>query len=201
MVRKSPAILAYNPDAGKVPLRRIKFKPVDFFGSQSFMPTSNPLDILLRHDQWATRQILLACEKLTIDQFHQRFPMGPGSLHDTTTHIMGAMRAWNDTLAGRPRQPRLEGTKRTVGELLAILDEQCMELSRAAAAFPLDHTATISREGKEYVFSRGEILTHVTTHGMHHRAQCLNMLRQLGVSPLPLSSVIEWVRTIDSPAV
>jgi uncharacterized damage-inducible protein DinB len=36
------------------------------------------------------------------------------------------------------------------------------------------------------------VLTHVTTHGMHHRAQCLNMLRQLGVTPLPPSSVTEW---------
>ena len=27
---------------------------------------------------------------------------------------------------------------------------------------------------------------------MHHRAQCLNMLRQLGVTPLPPSSVAEW---------
>jgi uncharacterized damage-inducible protein DinB len=30
------------------------------------------------------------------------------------------------------------------------------------------------------------------THGMHHRAQCLNMLRRLGVQPLPPSSVAEW---------
>jgi uncharacterized damage-inducible protein DinB len=27
---------------------------------------------------------------------------------------------------------------------------------------------------------------------MHHRAQCLNMLRHLGVTPLPASSVTEW---------
>ena len=158
------------------------------------MPTSNPLDILLLHNQWATRQILLACEKLTADQFHQRFPIGPGSLHDTTTHIVGAMHIWIDRLAGQHQRPRLEGTRRIVGELLALLDEACMELSRAAAAFPLDHTATMTRGAKEYTFSRGGILTHVTTHGMHHRAQCLNMLRQLAVDPLPTSSVVEWLR-------
>jgi uncharacterized damage-inducible protein DinB len=37
----------------------------------------------------------------------------------------------------------------------------------------------------------------VATHGVHHRAQCLNMLRHLGVKPLPLSSVAEWSRTAD----
>jgi len=51
--------------------------------------------------------------------------------------------------------------------------------------------------GKQYAFTRGAILAHVTTHGMHHRAQCLNMLRHIGVSPLPLSSVLEWMRTVD----
>jgi uncharacterized damage-inducible protein DinB len=43
---------------------------------------------------------------------------------------------------------------------------------------------------------RGAVLTHVTTHGMHHRAQCVNMLRQLGAD-IPLNSVIEWMLTVD----
>lgn len=165
------------------------------------MPTTNPLDILLVHNQWATRQILLACEKLTSEQFHQRFPIGPGSLHDTTTHILGATQTWIDLLAERPVRPRLEGTKRSIGELLAMLDELSMELARSAAAFPLDHTVSMSRGGKNYVFPRGGILAHVTTHGMHHRAQCLNMLRQLAVDPLPPSSVAEWMRSVEYPAI
>ena len=39
---------------------------------------------------------------------------------------------------------------------------------------------------------RGVMVIHVTTHGMHHRAQGLNMLRHIGVTPLPPSSVTEW---------
>jgi uncharacterized damage-inducible protein DinB len=38
----------------------------------------------------------------------------------------------------------------------------------------------------------------VTTHAMHHRAQCLNMLRHLGVTPLPPSSVAEWTWLADT---
>ncbi|RMH26245.1 MAG: hypothetical protein D6693_07555 [Planctomycetota bacterium] len=41
------------------------------------------------------------------------------------------------------------------------------------------------------------MVTHVCTHGMHHRAQCLNMLRRLGVETLPPSSVVEWMLTAD----
>jgi len=32
---------------------------------------------------------------------------------------------------------------------------------------------------------------------MHHRAQCLNMLRQLGVDPVPPSAVVEWIMMVD----
>ena len=48
-----------------------------------------------------------------------------------------------------------------------------------------------------FTFARGAVITHVTTHGMHHRAQCLNMLRQLGVEQLPPSAVVEWVFMAD----
>ncbi|MDB5354509.1 MAG: DinB family protein [Phycisphaerales bacterium] len=159
--------------------------------------TSNPLDILLAHDLWANRQIFDACAKLTPEQFHQRFEMGPGSLHDTATHILGAMRVWGDLLAGREQRPRLEGARRTPGELLALLEEISADLAASARAHPTDDLVTRVREGKTYTFPRGGVLAHVTTHGMHHRAQCLNMLRHLGVTPLPPSSVAEWMMMVE----
>jgi hypothetical protein len=35
---------------------------------------------------------------------------------------------------------------------------------------------------------------------MHHRAQCLNLLRRLGVEKLPPSSVLEWMMMVDTNA-
>ncbi len=154
------------------------------------MPTSDPLTILLKHDHWATNQILDACAKLAPEQFHKRFDMGPGSLHDTLTHMLAAQRAWADMLHHREMRPRLEGTQQTVESLKPMFDESTADLT--AAARSLDQTITRERGGKTYTFTRGAVLTHITTHGMHHRAQCLNMLRHVGVSPLPHSSVAEW---------
>jgi uncharacterized damage-inducible protein DinB len=156
------------------------------------MPPSNPVEILLEHDRWATRNIIQACAALPEDQFHRRFEMGPGSLHDTTTHILGAMRSWGDVIAGREARPRLEGTRRTPSELLSLLDEIAGDFAATARSRPHDELVSAERGGKKYTFTRGAILTQIMTHGMHHRAQCLNMLRQLGVSPLPQSSVLEW---------
>jgi uncharacterized damage-inducible protein DinB len=161
------------------------------------MPTSNPIDVLLGHDQWATRNIIETCSHLSHEQFHQRFEMGPGSLHDTTTHIVTAIRVWADLLAGREQRPRLEGTERTTAELLSLLDEAAADFSALAAQYPLDDVVTRQREGKTFRLSRSGVIAHVATHGMHHRAQCLNMLRQLGVKPLPPNSVADWMNMAD----
>ncbi len=162
---------------------------------------SNPVEILLTQNRWATRNLIEACATLPEEQFHQAFEMGPGSLHDTTTHILGAMRGWGDMLAGREQRPRLEGEKRTPQQLLELLDEIADDLEASASAHPTDEEVSGSRGERTFTFTRGAVLTHVTTHGMHHRAQCLNMLRQLGVDPLPPSAVVEWILMADGAPV
>ena len=162
------------------------------------MPASDPIEILLTTNRWATRQIIDSCAALTSEQFHQSFDMGPGTLHDTIVHILGAMRGWGDMLAGREQRPRLEATQCSTEQLVQLLDEISDDLEHSARSHPCDEIVSGSRGGRDYRFTRGAVLTHVTTHGMHHRAQCLNMLRRLGVEPLPPSSVIEWVLGVDS---
>lgn len=159
------------------------------------MPESDCLQILLSHDRWATGQVLGACAGLTDEQFHRRFEMGPGSLHDTVTHVIGAMRIWIDTLKQVEPRPRLEdeGRRRTPGELLVLLSETWREFVAEGKRRPLAEVVTRRRrDGVTFDITRGAVLAHVVTHGMHHRAQCLNMLRHLGVKPLPPSSVTEW---------
>lgn len=165
------------------------------------MPHSNPLDILVIHDLWATQQILGACKPLSDEQLDRQFEMGPGTVRATITHMIAAMNAWADTLAGRANRERVDGNgvKYSVAQLEQMIGDSTREFSELAHAHPLDEIVTRERLGKVYRFTRGAILTHVATHGMHHRAQLLNMLRQLGVSPLPMSSVVEWVRAVDDP--
>ena len=159
------------------------------------MPPSDPLDILLSHDRWATEQVLDACAQLTDEQFHRRFEIGHGSLHDTLTHVIAVVRALGDTLSGAEPRPRLEsdGQGRTPAQLRALLDESYPPFAAEARRRPLDETVTRRTSiGKLLTITRGAAFVHVTTHAMHHRAQCLNMRRHLGVSPLPPSSVAEW---------
>jgi uncharacterized damage-inducible protein DinB len=163
------------------------------------MPTSNPVEILLQHDRWATHNILKACTALTHEQFHRRFEMGPGSLHNTTTHIVAVLRFWATVLAGGDfidMEPD-EKMERTPDQLLVLHDERAAEFAAIARQHPLEEQIVRQHEGRTYTYTRGLLVTHVATHNMHHRAQCLNMLRHLGVEPLPQSSVTEWGRAAD----
>jgi uncharacterized damage-inducible protein DinB len=158
------------------------------------MLLSNPSEILIIQDRWATEQILAACSSLTDEQLHRPFEMGPGSIHNTLVHMVGAMRVWADILAEREVRPRIEdGTKRSMTEIVNLHKPAADDLEYELRRLSFDQTVRRERQGKTYTFPRGGVLTHVTTHGMHHRAQCLNMLRHVGVKPLPPSSVVEWM--------
>ena len=169
---------------------------------QAAASTPDALDILLKHDAWATRQVLEACTRLPSEQWHRRFDIGPGSLHDTLTHIVGAMHRWADRLEGPPHpiRPSIEdSTQRTPAELLVLLAAAEIELVASAARARvrgLETALDVTLGGTSFRFTLGAMLVHVTTHGVHHRAQCLNMLRRLevaGISDnLPELDVLEW---------
>ncbi len=159
-------------------------------------PTS-PIDILLAHNHWANLALLNTAKSLTYEQFHKRFEIGPGSVHDTLSHVLGAMSRWTRALSQQEMlsTPRFEAPQRTPDELLPLAQSLNHDLAAIAHAHPLDQTVTATRNGLTVTFVRSVILTHLTTHGVHHRAQCANMLRQLGVTPIPPLSVLEWSLT------
>lgn len=192
--------------------------------------TSDPLTILLNYDAWATTLLLERSHRLSRDQFHKKFEIGLGSLHDTFTHIIGAPRRWIDRIAtpprtlrppiaaipGRPDVPH-EGRDRTPDELLKLHTETAADF-RALALDLRDKNALASTftldwprapdEGpgmKRYTFTRGCAITHVLNHGTHHRAQIINMFRHLnhpGLSDnLPELDLVDWQARTESPPV
>ncbi len=155
------------------------------------------LDRLLEHDAWTTRHLLDRCREVPEDQLDRRFDIGHRTLRATFQHIVFNMEAWAALMAGAtvlpPRPPR-------DGESISSLSDRS---SRAAAALAQVAHAVRDRNGwddrwldvldsppKEKTY--GGAIAHVVTHGMHHRAQVLYMLRQLGLTGLPEGDVLSW---------
>ncbi len=157
-------------------------------------------DRLVLHDSWATRVLLERCRSLTPEQFSQHFDIGPGSLHDTLRHIIGAMRRWSDRISGRTVRESIEKQPKwhTPDEFLILLAEVARELEEAIHRVRQEGLSDemMQAEYSPERFTCGTAVVHVVTHGMHHRAQALNILRRLGVTDLPVLNAIEWeVRT------
>ncbi len=162
------------------------------------------IDRLLRHNAYATRVLLERCRDLTAAQFIRAFNIGPGSLHDTLLHVVGAMLRWSDRIDQRPLRDSVEAADRTwtPNEIIVLLAEAADDLDRVVRRVieqdQLDEPMAFALRDERFVFTRGTAIVHVATHGVHHRAQALNMLRRLGVEDLPDLDAIEW-ELADAP--
>jgi uncharacterized damage-inducible protein DinB len=163
--------------------------------------------VLLAHARWADLDVLGACAGLTDAQLDRRFEMGPGSLRATVTEIIAAMRAWGDLYAGRAERGWMadEGPF-AVARLRELAIEQHDDWAEIVGRFALDGVIERPRGGRTWRYTRAQIVAHVFTHSMHHRAQAINMLRHITGLPaasgkdgaaLPSGSVVSWVRSVS----
>jgi len=158
------------------------------------------IDRLLGHNAWATALLADRCRALSPQQFARRFEIGPGTLQRTLLHIVGAMRRWADRIGDRAVRPSVEDEVNapTPDEIIAILDETAADLAAVVGCVVdedrLDEIMEHRIRGRDepFRFTRGTAIIHVLTHGVHHRAQALNILRRLGVEDLPDLDAIEW---------
>jgi uncharacterized damage-inducible protein DinB len=150
--------------------------------------------VLVEHARWADAELFDAAAALSDEQLDRSFEMGLGTLRETLTHIVGAARGWIDIYRGSDTRPWL-GDQGPFGidALSALMHETYNEWVDALAT--LDRSTLVERErdGARWTISRAEMITHVFTHAAHHRAQCINMLRRLGVDPLPTGGLAKWV--------
>jgi uncharacterized damage-inducible protein DinB len=154
------------------------------------------LDRLLQHDVWTTGQLLLRAQELTDDQLDRRFDIGHGSVRATFEHIIFNMEVWANLMAGHEplpadREQSLRGFARRLDRAAVLLTEVA---TRVAGRNAWDETWVDLLDDPPVRKTYGAAIAHVITHSMHHRAQLLWMLRQLGLEALPEGDVFSWER-------
>ncbi len=144
----------------------------------------------IEHNVWATRRLIEACRPLTRQQWEQSFDIGLGSLAATLSHVVEAMAYFADCFGGRTYERRHDFAVRaaTPDGLLSLLDEAGRALDDAVESLVLRHAERGSVAWRGAPGGKIPVpvaLAQIFDHGTHHRAQCLNMLKRLGLEPLP----------------
>lgn len=139
------------------------------------------------YNDWARDRVLDMAEGLSGDQLDRPFDMGPGSIRSTLQHLYGAERDWyahwrGGSAGDHPAASALKDATalRTAHRgLAAERDAWLGTLSDADLAALIENT---DPAGHVEHLPLGDYVLHVCNHGVHHRAQALNMLRRVGVT-------------------
>ncbi len=141
---------------------------------------------LFAHNDWARDKLMSLADGLTDEPLDRPFEMGSGSLRKTLHHLWAAERVWLDRWLERPvpKLPELvtaTSVRANWDQFRTTADERERFLDTAGPdgeSRPITFTNT---KGETYTFPLGDLMLHVVNHGVHHRAQALNMLRHAGV--------------------
>ncbi|HMB91764.1 MAG TPA: DinB family protein [Rhodothermales bacterium] len=148
---------------------------------------------MLAYDHWANLRILASLSGLP--QLTHESP--PSKLF---SHIIAAEEVWLARVLGRPYQgmsfwPTLDPT--SWSERLDNIHEQWKTFVDASST-NLDASYSYhNSKGQPYETSLKDILTHLTIHGQHHRAQIAVHLRALGQVP-PATDFIYFTRADEA---
>ncbi len=168
---------------------------------------------------WVNNQLLDAVQTLKHEQLRQPMTIGQGSVWKTLTHLLSAEYVWLAALCGNenPLLPgdapgKLPGNQDSTGAIASLdelrqkwreLDERWKEyltrLTDESLSELVYKISTVSGLGKRYGTRRADVLLHVCTHAQYTTAQLVNMLRQLGVRPLPDVMLITLARGERQP--
>ena len=141
--------------------------------------TTPPMLRQMRHDVWATHELLERCRSLTADQLQLTAPGTYGTIQKTFAHIVRANEGYLNTYGVIP-QPFIE--------LTASVDEIASRLARVRSAVEqlfkskeLDFDKKIHDERRKLDMELWVPLVQFSHHGSDHRSQIGTILTQHGL--------------------
>jgi uncharacterized damage-inducible protein DinB len=143
------------------------------------------IDDLYHFNSWANARVLALCEGLPDSQLDELREMGLGSLRNTVFHILTAEEIWLERWTGVPWRPFPTDAG---GLSLREIGQRLEQMAKARQALIERERPDQWRRICEYKDSKGNtyrnrldgLLLHVANHGIWHRAQALNFLKQFG---------------------
>ena len=148
-------------------------------------------DLKRRYDYsyWANRKLFAVIAQLTPDEFTRNLAGSYGSIRNTLVHMLSAEWGWLARCGGPARGPLLKADDYpTAGSVIhqwGIVEGYAREFLGGLNDEDLNRIVefNIPQVSLAAAMTRGELLQHAATHGVHHRGQVALLLRVLGHSP------------------
>jgi uncharacterized damage-inducible protein DinB len=145
---------------------------------------------LHQYRAWCNRQLLHSCRPLSAEQLHAPFEIGQGSVWRSLVHLLAADSLWLDAFEGRPDSPvPCEADFKDLQELAdrwADLDRRWLDALARLDGSDLERPVLrADLRNQRFTLDRVDAHLQVCTHAAYTAAQLVNMLRRLGVAPLP----------------
>lgn len=156
------------------------------------------LEDLAAYHQWANKMLLETVLKLSdavaVQEVAGSFP----SLFKTFEHLSRAEQIWMSRLEMREQPASQHTAPETFNQLAEQLSGQnekmiawINEQSEALLLHPLAYYNTKKQYFKMPVY---QCLLHVFNHGTYHRGQVVTMLRELGITTIPATDYVVFLR-------
>jgi uncharacterized damage-inducible protein DinB len=160
---------------------------------------------MLAYGDWADDRLLECASPLKDDQLDRVFPMGRGSLRKTLIHIFTGEFVWLQRWKGRVEHPWPSESEKIgpaeLSERFAVMrrERDTFLDSLEAGALSREQTYRDSR-GSLFTAALGRMLLQGCLHSHHHRAQAVNMLRQIGAEAPELDYMYHVREAADAAA-
>ncbi len=131
--------------------------------------------------------------QLSDEQLDREFDIGHRSLRATFHHIIRNLEVWSSLMAGECVSAHDDRTMPGMVHRLESAAQRFANISRQIAdrnAWDETWLDLLDDPPREKTY--GGAIAHVITHGMHHRAQVLYLLRMSGVSHAIEGDVLSW---------
>jgi uncharacterized damage-inducible protein DinB len=147
------------------------------------------------HD-WANSQLLQIASSLDSATLQRDFAMGPGTIHKTLSHLRNAERwwlsIWSNSADSFPKYDQAESLE-LIQQTWNGIAQHRNEIVQSLDANSAQRIVVAQTPKFKMPLRVIESMTQLCCHGTHHRAQLINMLRQVGIQT-PALDYIVWLR-------
>ena len=158
-------------------------------------------DLLMKYadyNLWANDRIATVLKGLDNSILDKEIPSSFNSIRKTVFHIWDAEFIWLQRLNGLSLTDwpsKQYGTETPVDKFLETSQAFKEFVEQLAEADFTGDCVYNNLKGAEYRNPRNEVFQHIFNHSTFHRGQIVNMLRNSGVTELPATDFIYYIRS------